>query len=145
MIMSYPVFTYGTLMFPEVVEALTGEQLIPVPATLTGFARYAIKNACYPGIVNDINASVDGVVYREVSNNTLQVFDWFEAEIYERLPVKVDIQEQKLEAFAYVVSEKFRRNLDSVPWQPEIFLEQHSTRYIEKCRQYQAIWKQELL
>lgn len=45
------VFVYGTLMYPEVLEALI--QRVPdiQPGTVNGYARYAVRGQVFPGAI----------------------------------------------------------------------------------------------
>ena len=49
--MSDALFTYGTLQFPEVMEAVTGLALPWVEAEATGFAQFRFRDRIYPGMV----------------------------------------------------------------------------------------------
>ena len=48
--MSCSVFTYGTLEFPDVMEAVTGRSFKSVEAMAEGYARYLLKERMYPGM-----------------------------------------------------------------------------------------------
>jgi gamma-glutamylcyclotransferase (GGCT)/AIG2-like uncharacterized protein YtfP len=45
------LFTYGTLMFPEVWQAVVGRQFETTPAQLPGYEIYRVAGALYPGII----------------------------------------------------------------------------------------------
>lgn len=45
------VFVYGSLLFPEIAEGLSGQKLEWQDATLNGYSRLALKGADYPAII----------------------------------------------------------------------------------------------
>ena len=45
------LFTYGTLMFPEVWQRIGVGDFSSIPATLPGFAIFRVRDAVFPGIV----------------------------------------------------------------------------------------------
>jgi gamma-glutamylcyclotransferase (GGCT)/AIG2-like uncharacterized protein YtfP len=135
------VFAYGTLMLPEIVEALTGTVVSSRPARLYGYSRYTFKNRCYPGIIADTNGLVDGVIYNRIDNRTLSVFDWFEDVLYERRVITVHAGDGMLDAYAYIVSAKHHNKLGDSPWDLEQFVEKHASRYALKCIKYRKMWE----
>ena len=75
------LFTYGVLMYPEIFRALTGRELSSEPATLEGYGRHALTKGGYPkvpAIVPAEEATVEGVLIRDVDEQTLAVLDEFE-------------------------------------------------------------------
>ena len=72
------VFTYGSLMFPRIMEALVMKSYPQTHATLYNYMRKAVKNAIYPGIIPCQGHKVDGTVYYKISNEHLQVLHKFE-------------------------------------------------------------------
>ncbi len=68
--MSDALFTYGTLQFPEVMEAVTGLALPWVEAEAPGFAQFCFTDRIYPGMVVREGALTQGsCVYRIESPN----------------------------------------------------------------------------
>ena len=45
------LFTYGTLMFPEVWQAVVGKDFETTPAQLPGYQIFRVRDAVYPGII----------------------------------------------------------------------------------------------
>jgi hypothetical protein len=53
------IFTYGTLMFPEVMYTLiSNQQLLSCRAVLRDFTRRQVKGQTYPGIIPSKGNSV---------------------------------------------------------------------------------------
>lgn len=62
------VFTYGSLMFREVIYALTSiKDYKNARAILRGYSRYQVKGKVYPGITADPQGEIQGVVYFDVT------------------------------------------------------------------------------
>ena len=78
-------FVYGSLMAPEVLQALLGRVPDRTEATVRGYRRFAIKDRVYPALVRsrgdaDGDARVRGELIRGMSRRELAVLDWFEDE-----------------------------------------------------------------
>ncbi|MBW2602750.1 MAG: gamma-glutamylcyclotransferase [Deltaproteobacteria bacterium] len=57
------IFTYGTLMLPRVMYAVTARKLRFVDAMLRGYARFTVKGESYPGIIPVTEAVTEGIIY----------------------------------------------------------------------------------
>ncbi len=141
--MSNHVFAYGTLMLPQVVEALTGILFTPKAAILNGYSRYVFKGKCYPGIIEDKTGCVEGVLYVNIDDRTLSIFDWFEDILYDRQLLTVQTKSNTVEAFTYVVPIKHQKILDDLPWELETFIEKYAETYIQKCIGYRKEWERD--
>jgi gamma-glutamylcyclotransferase (GGCT)/AIG2-like uncharacterized protein YtfP len=87
------VFTYGSLMFPEVWQRVVRGHYRAEPATLAGYSRHALAQRDYPGMVvaAELAARVEGVLWRDVDDADLARLDQFEGEQYERIEVTVQL------------------------------------------------------
>ena len=142
--MNQNVFAYGILMLPQVVEALTGNLFTPRPAILHGYSRYIFKGKCYPGIIEDMNGTVEGELYLDIDDRTLSIIDWLEDTIYERHLSTVKAGNEIIQAITYVVSEKHKHKLDNTAWRLEKFIENDADIYIQKCIGYRKQWEREV-
>ena len=118
------VFTYGTLMFPEVWLAVVGRAFETVDGTAAGFEVFRVRDAVFPGIIAGAGAcSVPGVVYLEVDQESTERLDRFEDDFYERCAISIDCNDgRRRTADAYVVPLANRNVLTSEPWSRESFL-----------------------
>jgi gamma-glutamylcyclotransferase (GGCT)/AIG2-like uncharacterized protein YtfP len=118
------VFTYGTLMFPEVWQSVVGRSFETVEGTAAGFEVFRVRDGVFPGIVEGIDScAVPGVVYLEVDPQSTERLDRFEDEFYERRAISVDCSDgRRLMAEAYIVPTANRSVLTSEPWGRESFL-----------------------
>ncbi len=87
--MNRNVFTYGSLMFAEVWSLVVEGSHASIAATLRHHARYAIRYETYPGMVDERDASVSGVLHLDVDAADLVRLDRFEGDDYERKTVEV--------------------------------------------------------
>jgi gamma-glutamylcyclotransferase (GGCT)/AIG2-like uncharacterized protein YtfP len=116
------VFTYGTLMFPEVWQAVAGRPSASINGQVSGFAIYRVRDAVFPGIVATTSGVVQGVVYLDVDDETVRRLDRFEDDFYERQPVTVDCDDgTRRQAEAYVVPDQRRGVLTDEIWSPDGF------------------------
>jgi gamma-glutamylcyclotransferase (GGCT)/AIG2-like uncharacterized protein YtfP len=118
------VFTYGTLMFPEVWQAVVGRPFETVEASASGYAIYRVRDAVFPGIIAaGDRQSVRGVVYLDVDQPSLARLDRFEDDFYCREAVWVDCDDgQRRAADAYVVPHENRHVLTAETWQAGQFV-----------------------
>lgn len=118
------VFTYGTLMFPEVWLAVVGRQFETVEGTAAGFAIYRVADAVFPGIAAGGERDVvRGVVYLDVDDASLARLDLFEDDFYERQSLWVDCADgQRRAAETYVVPPQNRQILSDEPWHRAAFI-----------------------
>ena len=130
------VFAYDTLMEPAVMTAVTGQRFSSQPAELRGYGRFRVRDAVYPGLVAQPAAATQGVLYREVDADALSRLDTFEAAMYDRRALTVDIDERptgrrSLSAEVYVVRSSERARLSSEKWDPDQFRRLHLDAYLQ--------------
>jgi gamma-glutamylcyclotransferase (GGCT)/AIG2-like uncharacterized protein YtfP len=129
------IFSYGTLQFPEVLQAVTGLHLEGEKAALDDYACYLVRGKAYPGITPEREASVEGVVYTGIGEAHFRKLDRFEGELYERVRVCVtDTQGNPLQAWTYVIRDALRERLTRTPWNKEDFELEHLPAFLKKCR-----------
>jgi gamma-glutamylcyclotransferase (GGCT)/AIG2-like uncharacterized protein YtfP len=85
------VFTYGSLMYPQVWDRVVRGRYRGAAALLRGFRRCALRGLAYPGAVPDPGAQVVGRVYFDVDPDDLARLDAFEASEYRREAVIVSL------------------------------------------------------
>jgi gamma-glutamylcyclotransferase (GGCT)/AIG2-like uncharacterized protein YtfP len=118
------VFTYGTLMFPQVWEAVVGRKYASIEGIARGYAIFYVRDAVFPGIVAaSAHDSVRGVVYLDVDQSSLARLDLFEDDFYCRETFWIDCNDgQRRAAEAYVVPVENRAILTDKTWRPEEFV-----------------------
>jgi gamma-glutamylcyclotransferase (GGCT)/AIG2-like uncharacterized protein YtfP len=118
------VFTYGTLMFPEIWQAVVGRSFETVEGNAAGFEVFRVRDAVFPGITAGTGGcSAAGVVYLDVDPVSMDRLDRFEGVFYERRVIAVDcVDGLRRMAEAYIVPAANRSGLMSEPWGRETFL-----------------------
>lgn len=137
------LFTYGTLMFPEVWRIVVGRQFQNLPATLHGYQIFRVASVLYPGIIksppppfafpppssnshssslNSQPPAVPGLVYRNVDAISLERLDRFEGDDYRRLSVEVTTDDgQVITADTYVIRPELGHLLTDEVWTAKEF------------------------
>ena len=136
------VFTYGTLMFPEVWQAVVGRPFDTVGGHAAGFAIYRVRDAVFPGIIAAAAKDcVRGVVYLDVDDDSVARLDRFEDDFYggngfwSRATMA-----GHCEAEAYVVPAEHRGVLTDEPWDRDDFVARGDLqRFIEKFAGFQRL------
>ena len=133
------VFTYGTLMIPEILTALTGKSFLSVSAVLEGTIRLTVKGRPYPGIMDKIGTHTDGRLYRGVDRQSIDILDRFEGMLYERqarLVRTADQQEQYGEV--YIVKKDQEHALSRQPWNLQWFKNEWLEAYLRSCEEFRV-------
>jgi len=134
--MKYNVFAYGILMYEEVLFTLTGKHFSLEPATLHHHHRFGLVKEGFPELAVVLpkkNASVSGVVIRDVDSQTLRILDLFEDVdgIYARSPMSVTLASGKdMNAVIYLGTEK-AKTIARGAWDEDEFIRLHYKRYID--------------
>lgn len=126
------LYAYGTLMAPDIMQAVAGCRLQSVEATLEGYRRFGIRGEEYPGIIRVKGGRVEGVLYRDVPSEAMARLDLFEGEMYSRDAVMVQPgdKDKPLSAMVYVIKPEFTHLLTSEEWDFQNFLK-HGKRLFE--------------
>ena len=134
------LFAYGTLMCEDIMREVSGNRIVPAPATLRNCRRLSVKGEAFPGLVPFEGGLVTGVVYRYVPDSAWECLDRFEGEMYARMRVHVELSSGKaLAVETYVVRPEFADRLESSEWNFEKFLRTGKRRFQQSYRGYKAL------
>jgi gamma-glutamylcyclotransferase (GGCT)/AIG2-like uncharacterized protein YtfP len=133
---TFSVFTYGTLQFSEVMQAVTGLNLKPVAATLTGYQRFKIKERTFPGLIEKENTVTDGMLYRDLDETAIEKLDQFEDVMYERCLVDVQVNNETEQAFVYVTQKDYEDCLLDQEWSLEEFKSKYLKLYLKRIASF---------
>ena len=98
------LFTYGSLMCPEIMERVAGLRAPSRSATLANFLRSRLSGFDYPGIFPHPQGQVRGILYFDLPQAALARLDAFEGDQYLRQEVAVTLDDgQRLPATTYVL------------------------------------------
>ena len=126
------LFSYGSLMFPEVMEAIVGVKRFGEAAQIRDFARYCIREQSYPGIVSEPGKSVSGILYRDLDDESLVLLDRFEGEMYERKEVSAECESGFAEATVYVIAPPSLDLLTNASWSHVDFRDGGLSDFVER-------------
>ena len=130
-------FTYGSLIFPEVMQIVCGRPLASVRAEAPGIRREALHGAVYPGAVRDANATAPGRLYEGLGPADLARLDAFESDFYDRVAVRVvTAAGVPHDAWIYLVGAPNQHLLAGKPWDFEGFAARELPAYLEGCRRF---------
>lgn len=125
------LFTYGSLMFPEVWERVTGLCGAGQPASLADHAARRIRGQTYPALVKAAGESTEGVLYADVSPEAVARLDAFEGHFYERVMVGVSVGDgAKTSAWVYRAAQPDDPEILEEGWDPERFQRDHLARFL---------------
>jgi gamma-glutamylcyclotransferase (GGCT)/AIG2-like uncharacterized protein YtfP len=133
------VFVYGTLLLPEVIEAVTGRAGAARPARLAGFARRRLAGRSFPGLVADPRAEVRGALHEGLDAAALAALDRFEGELYERVRVRVELEDGGgASAWTYTLSPLGRPLVTGDAWDLADFAARDLDAFLAGCRAFRA-------
>jgi len=118
------------------MQTVTGNNLNPVVASLTGYQRFKFKDRTFPGIIKNKASSIDGMLYKNIDEQTLQLLDQFEDDLYERCLLDVQIDNQIERAFVYVVKDEYRNLLSEEEWDVEEFKRKYLKLYLRDISEF---------
>jgi gamma-glutamylcyclotransferase (GGCT)/AIG2-like uncharacterized protein YtfP len=134
-----PLFAYGTLALPSVLEALLARPVGGVPATLMGWKRYRVQGALYPAVVAAPGASTPGVLYLGLAADEISLLDRFEGALYVRRTLEISAERGRRGAQVYVLAPGSEDALTRDAWELREFAERHADRYVAACRDSRAV------
>ncbi len=114
------VFVYGSLLFPEIVEGLTGRKFEAQDATLQNYVRRAVKNNDYPAVVPFEGEQVSGKILLNVDMRSLEALRFFEGDEYACVDIKVKVNSEEITACIFVWTGDAGA-LEKGDWDPHIF------------------------
>lgn len=132
------LFTYGTLMCGEIMEAVCGCELAGVAARLDGHARRAILAEAYPAMVAKAGECVSGVLYQGLPARIWPLLDRYEGNEYYRERVEVQVGNGATRpAWAYLFRDEFRARIGDEPWSFPEFLSRDKPAYMRTLKMQQ--------
>jgi len=126
-----PLFVYGSLLFPEVLQVLLGRVPHSIDASAPGWRVAALHDRVYPALVPG-PGSARGLLLIDLSQAEWQVLDDFEAKMYDLRLIALSDGRQGL---AYVCDDA--AEACSHDWDRNRFASDHLPAYVERC----AVWR----
>lgn len=130
------VFTYGTLMFPQVFERVVQRRYHHAQASVKHLQRSSMHQQCYPVVVpNRLAPELEGIVYFDIGIDDLRRLDTFEGSYYRRQAVEVALTAENTQVGAeiYILRPGYRHLASGREWSPQRFQRDHLRRF---CRTF---------
>lgn len=126
-------FTYGSLMWADIMASVCGRAFTGEPATLAGHRRHPVRGEDHPGLLPAPGGLVPGVLYRDVDAAAWARLDAFEGEAYERAGVVVTLADgSELPAQVYRYRADCAQALLPGDWSVEAFEREGRQRFIAR-------------
>jgi gamma-glutamylcyclotransferase (GGCT)/AIG2-like uncharacterized protein YtfP len=124
-----PLFAYGTLMFPAVIQSVVGRVPTSRPATILGYRRLEVTGESFPGLIEGDGASIEGLLYFDLAKNEWERLTAFEDDFYDLAEVTVISAQETVHALAYIVPPARKSILSEKAWDPEDFRRNHLVQF----------------
>ena len=128
------VFAYGSLMFSDVLFAVTGAWMRSESAAVRGHCVYAVKGKSYPALLRLPAGVAQGRLYRGISAAQLKRLDAFEGTWYVRRRVHVLTAQGRTVAFAYAWHPAQRNRVAPAGWDDQAFAAYRRRRFAAHWR-----------
>lgn len=125
------VFTYGSLMYPDIFEQVTGSLPVSLPAVAHNWLRHGLANRAYPGAMpSDLDdAVIEGVLWLDLTPAALSALDEFEGHEYRRIAIEVKA-DNGLTHRAYIYQWLLRDQVQG-SWDLVDFETNHRQRFVQ--------------
>jgi gamma-glutamylcyclotransferase (GGCT)/AIG2-like uncharacterized protein YtfP len=129
-----PLFVYGSLLLPEVMNILIDRDPARTRAVVPGCRVVALAGKVYPALVRDPSFAATGEVVRGLTHDEWRVIDAFEDSVYElRLVATTDWHEQ---AWSYTLVDRLD---DPDGWDMSALTGGALSGYLDRCLR----WRQQ--
>ncbi|WP_457325709.1 gamma-glutamylcyclotransferase family protein [Roseateles sp. P5_E11] len=133
-------FTYGSLMWADIMARVCGREFASEPASLAGHARHPVRGQDYPGLRAAAGGLVPGRLYRDVDADAWERLDAFEGVEYERADVVVALADgNALLAQVYRFRPEFADRLLPGDWDADAFAQEGRERFIARYVGFELI------
>lgn len=133
-------FTYGSLMWADIMARVCGCDFASEPASLADHARHPVRGQDYPGLRPTPGGLVPGRLYRDVDAQAWARLDAFEGEEYECVDVLVTLADGRtLPAQAYRFRAAFADRLLPGEWDAAAFARDGRERFIARYAGFEAV------
>ncbi len=115
------LFTYGSLMFPQVWTTVVRGDYQQQPVRLQGYRRCCIKSEIYPAAITASAANfIDGQLYLNMDAADQQRLDQFEGDDYEKIEAPLMLAEGGV-LIAAVYLYRYPERLEAQEWDVQWF------------------------
>jgi gamma-glutamylcyclotransferase (GGCT)/AIG2-like uncharacterized protein YtfP len=128
------IFTYGSLMFPEVWSRVVKGDYTSCHAWLSGYARRQVHQKDYPALIPaHAENVVQGKVYFDVAAEDQIALDAFEGEEYQRRTEKLLTPEgNEIAVEVYLFKPEFLHQIQDAEWDVSHFEQNLLLRFLHQ-------------
>ncbi|MFI6578928.1 gamma-glutamylcyclotransferase family protein [Nocardiopsis sp. NPDC050513] len=127
-----PLFVYGTLLFPEILDALLGRVPDAEPAAAPGWRAAALPGRPFPVLVPGTDTA-QGRLVSGLSESERRIIDVYEDDWYELRPLELA---DGRTGWAYVAAASTAVSPED--WDADAFAAEHLAAYVEGCAALRA-------
>jgi len=129
------LFAYGTLQFPDVLQALLRRAPKREEARAPGWRAAPLADRPYPGLVREPGATAAGIVLSGLTSAEWALLDAFEGEFYRLELVDVGTG-QPVQAYIWLSPE----DVLAGTWDPHRFVQRELAGYVSRCRRWREYY-----
>ncbi len=124
------VFVYGTLLFPEILEGLTGRSFLTHNAELKNYKRMQVAEGDYPGVVEANGECVKGKLILNVDARSVEVLRFYEGDDYDCKILEITIDSKLVKASVFVWKQDVKQ-LSESDWNIDHFKQNFLNDYLK--------------
>ncbi len=126
-------FTYGSLMWADIMARVCGREFASEPASLADHRRHPVRGQDYPGLRAAPGGRVPGRLYFDVTDDAWARLDAFEGDEYERADVVVTLADGRtLPAQVYRFRTEVSDRLLRGDWDVDAFAREGRARFMAR-------------
>lgn len=126
-------------MFPQVMRALLGYIPEHEKISLPGYQRKAIRNEIYPGAFQQQGSVIEGRLWYDLDQRSLEILDLFEGDFYEHQNISISAENKgDIVARIYIVRPENLSMLSEELWDKVKFQREELQGYIQMCVEFRS-------
>lgn len=125
-----PLFAYGTLQFPAILEVLLGRVPELVPTVVPGWRVAALPGRVYPGLVPAATSQARGVLLSGLTAGEWEILDAYEDDEYDLRAIPLPSPGKS--AWSYVWTSTPAQE----DWHPDSFVTAHLLHFVTRCAEW---------
>ena len=133
--MSESLFCYGTLVFPEILEIVTGRQFDHVDCRLENYQSFIVSGESFPGLIFKSGSITGGSLLKNIRVSEMRTLDEYEGGLYRRKKVNVIDRDNAVHvAWVYEIRNSRKKMLSKTLWDKAEFQRLHLQDFISLLR-----------
>lgn len=130
------LFIYGTLMSPQIFDAVCACPLVAKEATLQDHELRRVRGEAYPAMFAQVGCEVQGLLLRDITPQLFVRLDDYEGYLYLRSEVEVlerdPSRDELVRAQTYLIHPDHAHLLSEASWSFSAFMDRDFSAYWQK-------------